>query len=89
MRTSVPRAGAGAPAAWLSLGLVELALAAVFFSTGIAAAGSVDDLLVDLQLVPLDGQHPPDFSLPGLDGRRVSLRDLRGHVVLLYFWATW
>jgi cytochrome oxidase Cu insertion factor (SCO1/SenC/PrrC family) len=68
------------------IGLV--ALAAVL-STGIAAAGSVDDLLFDLQLVPLDGQRPHDFSLPGLDGRRIALRDLRGHVVLLYFWATW
>jgi cytochrome oxidase Cu insertion factor (SCO1/SenC/PrrC family) len=89
MRISVPRAGAGAPAAWLSLGLLALALPGFFLSTGIAAAGSVDDLLFDLQLVPLDGQRPHDFSLPGLDGRRIALRDLRGHVVLLYFWATW
>ena len=31
----------------------------------------------------------PDLELVGLDGARVSLKDLRGKVVLLNFWATW
>jgi cytochrome oxidase Cu insertion factor (SCO1/SenC/PrrC family) len=31
----------------------------------------------------------PAFSLPGLDGRVTALSDLRGHVALLFFWATW
>jgi peroxiredoxin len=31
----------------------------------------------------------PDFELTTLDGQRVALRDLRGKVVLLNFWATW
>jgi cytochrome oxidase Cu insertion factor (SCO1/SenC/PrrC family) len=31
----------------------------------------------------------PEFSLPDLDGRRVTLSDLRGKVVLLFYWATW
>jgi thiol-disulfide isomerase/thioredoxin len=36
------------------------------------------------------GQVPaPDFTLTGLDGRAHSLHDLRGHYVLLDFWATW
>jgi len=31
----------------------------------------------------------PDFTLPDLAGTPVSLQDLHGKVVLLYFWATW
>jgi thiol-disulfide isomerase/thioredoxin len=31
----------------------------------------------------------PDFSLQRLDGPAVSLKDLRGSVVVLEFWATW
>jgi HAMP domain-containing protein len=31
----------------------------------------------------------PGFELPTLDSRPVRLGDLRGRVVLLYFWATW
>ena len=53
------------------------------------AAGSLDDLLMDLQLVPLDGRAPKPFELQSLDGRRVALADLAGRPALLYFWATW
>jgi cytochrome c biogenesis protein CcmG, thiol:disulfide interchange protein DsbE len=31
----------------------------------------------------------PDFTLPDLNGTKVSLSDYRGKVVLLNFWATW
>lgn len=35
--------------------------------------------------------HPfaADFSLTSLDGNTISLKDYRGKVVLLNFWATW
>jgi cytochrome oxidase Cu insertion factor (SCO1/SenC/PrrC family) len=31
----------------------------------------------------------PAFSLPDPDGKMTRLEDLRGKVVLLFFWATW
>lgn len=38
---------------------------------------------------PRQGDPAPDFSLTLLDGSEVSLSDLRGHVVVLNFWASW
>lgn len=31
----------------------------------------------------------PDFTLKALGGKKVSLNEFRGKVVLLNFWATW
>ena len=86
----------------VGIGVVVVALAVVWFTTRSAVtspppprggaqvvAGSLDDLLMDLQLVPLDGQAPKPFALESLDGRRVALADLVGKPALLYFWATW
>ena len=58
-------------------------------SSSVVVAGSLDDLLMELQLVPLGGQRPKPFALASLDGRRVALADLAGRPALLYFWASW
>ncbi len=34
-------------------------------------------------------QAVPDFSIQNLQGKRVDIRDHRGQVILLNFWATW
>lgn len=35
------------------------------------------------------GEQAPDWEIDAPDGRKVSLRSLRGNVVVLEFWATW
>jgi hypothetical protein len=69
--------------------VVMLVLAAVASGPVLAAQdASVEDLLWDLQIVPLDPEPAPPLVLPALAGDRVSLADLRGRVVMLYFWIT-
>jgi thiol-disulfide isomerase/thioredoxin len=37
----------------------------------------------------LRGKAAPGFTLAGLDGKKVSLGDFKGHPVVVNFWATW
>lgn len=38
---------------------------------------------------PREGFLAPDFTLDTLDGKKVTLSELRGKVVVINFWATW
>ncbi len=38
---------------------------------------------------PTPGQPAPDFTLTLVNGKTVTLADLRGQVVVINFWATW
>jgi hypothetical protein len=60
----------------------------VLLAAAPAWAQELDDLLLALEVVVLDGREPPALGLPALDGSRVSLEDFRGRVVLLYFWQS-
>jgi len=55
----------------------------------VGGAGAAPDF-ASLQVQPYESPKPaPAFSLPGLDGTVTRLADLRGKVVLVFFWATW
>ncbi len=51
------------------------------------AAQDLEDLLWDLQIVPLDDPAPP-FTLEALAGGRRSLAEFRGRPLMLYFWES-
>lgn len=60
-----------------ALSIALVAVAVLFLSE---PARSVEDLR---------GQQAPDFTLKTIQGKKVSLDDFKGSVVLLDFWAVW
>jgi peroxiredoxin len=67
----------------LSAGLPMLSIAAAWSQTK-----------VDYKVVPIlqpmkDTAPTPEFSLNTPDGKKISLKDFRGKIVLLNFWASW
>jgi thiol-disulfide isomerase/thioredoxin len=67
---------AGMVAAWIAY--------AVFF-TGHPLTAAIDGL----PWAPEGHRRTPDFRIRTLEGRELSLSDLRGKVLILDFWATW
>ena len=50
----------------------------------VAPAGSAAQYIV-----PLQGKPAPAFALEDLTGKKISLADYKGKVLLINFWATW
>jgi cytochrome oxidase Cu insertion factor (SCO1/SenC/PrrC family) len=73
----------------LLLSLVALALAMVPPATLARAASPLDDLMMDLNIAPLAPAAAPALTVTTEGGSRVSLADMKGRAVLIYFWATW
>jgi len=55
----------------------------------LAACSLQQPLTVAVQNQGLVGHPAPDWVGTDLDGRRIALKDFRGHPVFLNFWASW
>jgi len=68
--------------------LVALGLLAILTLTASAAPASHDLTSLGLEM-PKELVEAPGFSLPDLTGKMIRLKDFRGKVVFLNFFATW
>lgn len=73
----------------MKLAVVALSLLALVVGGSAAAGSPVVDLMMDLLITPIDAVPAPPLNVTTLDGQRVTLDDVRGRVVIVYFWATW
>ena len=67
---------------------LTVVVAAALLAAAAAATAAPDFASMNVQR--LEPPRPaPAFELPDLSGRTQRLADLRGKVVMLFFWATW
>jgi len=65
-------------------------LGSLLMATGVSPVAFADSAASIAQRGAVKSGDPaPNFQLRDMEGRIVSLSDLRGKVVLLNFWATW
>ena len=69
--------------------VIVLTWASIFWLQGTEFSGVSDASGQGIFQVYPSPQVMPDFSIDNLQGKRVDIRDHRGQVILLNFWATW
>lgn len=70
----------------LSIVICFLAILLLWKIPGLSAQTQFGEAGVEKFRIPVAA---PDFVLTDVDGRKVSLKELRGKVILLNFFATW
>lgn len=62
----------------------------LFLTAGAPPLWGAEDHLAKLGVIRINEKvDAPGFTLPDLTGRKRSLSDFRGKLVMLNFWATW
>lgn len=65
-------------------------LAIAFAAFALTGASASPEAMKALAIVEMREKTPaPDVTLPTVQGRPLALKELRGKVVLVNFWATW
>jgi len=59
-------------------------------SFSFTAEGGEDDLFSKIRINPIKGnKKSPDFSLQDFSGKKVEIKQFKGKIIFLNFWATW
>jgi len=76
---------------WLKKVMALLVLVGIVALAGLSAASTnISDLMSTFGVKPVGpGLKAPDFTLRDISGKTVSLKDFKGKLILLNFWATW
>ncbi len=74
--------------------LLRVAGLSIVLSWSLGSVGRATDLdaeiaALDLQRFDQETVSAPDFTVTGLDNKKMTLSGFRGRLVLLNFWATW
>ena len=76
---------------WLMLALIAAIIAVLLLLPSCGTRNAKKSAETDTESTTLvkAGEMAPDFTVELVDGSQLSLKELRGKVVLLNFWATW
>ena len=78
------------PRRWWATHPARLLVLASAMTLVVPAPGIAADPFSDLDLIRVGRPGPaPDFTVPRLGAASVNLKELRGRLVFLNFWATW